>query len=83
MEKGYLWSCELNQNNIRTDIDFRGKSLKALMKRANKLKAQYVLIAGENELEQGSVILRNMNTKEQVSLDVETLVPELIKTLKK
>jgi histidyl-tRNA synthetase len=81
MEKGYLWSCELNRKGISTDVDFRGKSLKALMKRANKLKAQYVLIAGENELEQGNVILRNMNTKEQVSLDVDTLVPELIKTL--
>jgi histidyl-tRNA synthetase len=32
MEKGYHWSCELNQKGIRTEIDFRGKSLKALMK---------------------------------------------------
>jgi histidyl-tRNA synthetase len=83
MEKGYHWSCELNQANIATEIDFRGKSLKALMKRANKLKARYVLIAGENELEQGDVILRNMKTKEQVSLGLETLVPELIKIFKK
>lgn len=83
MDKGYHWSCELNQAGIRTDMDFRGKSMKALMKRANKLNAQYVLIAGENELTQNAVILRNMNTKEQVLLAVETLVPELIKTLKK
>jgi len=83
MEKGYIWSCELNQTGIRTEMDFRGKSLKALMKRANKLNARYVLIAGENELIENSVILRNMNTKEQVSLSLETLVPELIKILKK
>ncbi len=83
MEKGYHWSCDLNQAGIRTDMDFRGKSMKALMKRANKLNAQYVLIAGENELTQNAVILRNMNTKEQVLLAVETLLPELIKTLKK
>ncbi|MCP3875581.1 MAG: histidine--tRNA ligase [Desulfobacteraceae bacterium] len=82
MEKGYLWSCELNQAGIRTEIDFRGKSLKALMKRANKLNAKYVLIAGENELADNSVILRDMNTKDQVSLSIETLVPELIKKLK-
>jgi len=83
MEKGYHWSCELNQLGVYTEMDYRGKSMKALMKRANKLGAQYVLIAGENELAEHAVILRNMNTKEQVSLAVETLVPELIKIVKK
>ncbi len=83
MEKGYHWSCDLNQSGIRTEMDFRGKSLKALMKRANKLNARYVLIAGENELMENTVILRNMNTKEQISLNLEALVPELIKILKK
>jgi len=83
MEKGYLWSCELNQASIRTEIDFRGKSMKALMKRANKLNARYVLIAGENELAGNAVILRDMNTKEQISLTIETLTTELIKILKK
>ncbi|WP_300457878.1 histidine--tRNA ligase [Desulfobacula sp.] len=82
-EKGYHWSCALNQNGIRTEMDFRGKSMKALMKRANKLNAHYVLIAGEDELIQNAIILRDMNTKEQVSLPVETLVPELIKIFKK
>ncbi|MBU1340335.1 MAG: histidine--tRNA ligase [Proteobacteria bacterium] len=83
MEKGYHWSCQLNQAGIRTEMDFRGKSMKALMKRADKLNAQSVLIAGENELKENAIILRNMKTKEQVSLTVETLVPELIKILKK
>jgi histidyl-tRNA synthetase len=57
--------------------------MKALMKRANKLNASHVLIAGENELAQNSVIVRDMNTKEQVSFAVETLVSQLIDTLKK
>jgi len=83
MEKGYHWSCELNQAGIRTEMDFRGKSMKSLMKRANKLSAKYVLIAGENELMENAIILRNMNTTEQVSLAIETLVPELIKIFKK
>ena len=83
MEKGYHWSCELNQKGIRTEIDFRGKSLKALMKRADKLAARYVLIAGENELMENAIILRNMNTKKQVSLSIEDMVPELIKIFKK
>ena len=82
MEKGYHWSCALNQAGIRSEIDFRGKSMKALMKRANKLNARYVLIAGENELTQNSLVLRNMDTKEQVSIALDTLIPELIKIFK-
>ncbi|MCP4672614.1 MAG: histidine--tRNA ligase, partial [Desulfobacula sp.] len=77
MKKGYLWSCQLNQAGIRTEIDFRGKSLKALMKRANKLNAGHVLIVGENELDQNTAILRDMNTKVQVPIDIDTLVDDL------
>jgi len=82
MEKGYLWSCDLNQKGIATEMDFRGKSLKALMKRANKLNARQVLIVGDNELKENRLILRNMNTKEQISIDMETLIPDLVKILK-
>lgn len=57
--------------------------MKALMKRADKLKAGHVLIAGENELAQNTVLLRNMATTEQVSLTLDHLVLDLIKIIKK
>jgi histidyl-tRNA synthetase len=83
LAQAYHWSCELNQQGIRTEVDFRGKSLKSLMKRANKLNAPHVLIAGEDELKENQLILRNMETKDQTSLSMDTLVNELIKILKK
>ncbi|MCP4718353.1 MAG: histidine--tRNA ligase, partial [Desulfobacteraceae bacterium] len=83
MAKAYLWSWELNQQGIRTEMDFRGKSLKSLMKRANKLNAAHVLIVGENELNENQLILRNMDTKNQTFIAIENLVPGLITTLKK
>lgn len=83
VEKAYHWSCELNRKGVPTELDFRGKSMKALMKRADKLKAKYVLLAGENELAQNAVLLRDMATTEQVSLTIEHLVPELIRIIKK
>ena len=73
MELAYHLCCDLNQAGIRTDTDFRGKSLKALMKRADKLNARYVLIAGQAELTENALILRNMQTKEQVSIPVDGL----------
>jgi histidyl-tRNA synthetase len=81
LEMGYHWLCELNLAGIRTEMDFRGKSLKALMKRADKLGAGHVLIAGENELADNSLVLRNMTTREQTVLPVENLIPELIRKL--
>jgi histidyl-tRNA synthetase len=82
METAYHLSCDLNQTGIKTDTDFRGKSLKALMKRADKLNARYVLIAGQTELNDNALILRNMKTKEQVSISMDRLVPEIESVLK-
>jgi len=82
LAKGYLWSCQLNQNGIRTEVDFRGKSLKSLMKRANKLNATHVLIVGENELNENQLILRNMDTKDQRFISLDNLVSELMTILK-
>ena len=82
MEMAYHLSCDLNQAGIRTDTDFRGKSLKALMKRADKLNARYVLIAGQSEMEDNALILRNMTTKEQVSISMDRLLPEIETLLK-
>ncbi|MCF8126318.1 MAG: histidine--tRNA ligase [Desulfotignum sp.] len=77
MEIAYHLFCSLNQTGIKTGTDFREKSLKALMKRANKLNARHVLIAGPAELENGAVILRNMETKKQISIPVDRLEPEI------
>lgn len=82
LEKAYHWSSELNLAGIKTDVDFRGKSMKALMKRANKLKAPKVLIVGENELNNNAVILRDMDTKAQADLPVDTLVDRVVEHLK-
>jgi histidyl-tRNA synthetase len=79
---GYLWSCELNRKGLRTETDFREKSMKSLMKRADKLNAGHVLIAGENELENNAVILQNMKTKEQILVKPEDVVILCLEQLK-
>ncbi len=70
----FEWSCDLNRTGISTDMEFADKSLKSQMKRANRLNAAHVLIVGENELAGGEIILRNMDTKEQLALPIEGLV---------
>jgi histidyl-tRNA synthetase len=79
IRSAYLWANELCLAGIPTEADFSGRSLKSLMKRADKTNADYVLIAGETELQEGRAVLRDMKTKEQHELAIENLV-ENIKT---
>jgi len=75
----FEWKSALCLEGIKTEMDFGNKSLKSQMKRADRLGATHVLIVGDNEIKQGSVILRNMTTKEQISIPIERVV-ENIKT---
>jgi histidyl-tRNA synthetase len=77
----FEWICKLGLNGIRVEMDFSDKSLKSQMKRANRLGASYVLILGENELEAGAAVLRNMTTKEQTSVRLDNIVDDIKKTL--
>jgi histidyl-tRNA synthetase len=74
-----LWASDLSCNGVSTEVDFSGRSLKSLMKRADRIGARFVMIAGDAELEEEAVVLRNMATKEQVKVPLEELVSEVKK----
>ena len=78
----FEWICKLGLNGIRVEMDFSDKSLKSQMKRADRLGASYVLIVGENELEAGAAVLRNMTTKEQVPIALDSIVNNIKSQLK-
>jgi len=73
----FEWICAFGDEGVRAEMDFAGKSLKNQMKRADRLEAGQVLIMGDDELKKGEVILRNMETKEQVSLPLDGLVENI------
>lgn len=58
----------LRSHGVACAIDFEKRSLKSSMKLADRLKARSVLIVGENELQSGRLILRDMQTGEQTEL---------------
>jgi histidyl-tRNA synthetase len=74
-----VWAGDLSCDGIMTDMDFSGRSLKSLMKRADRLGARHVMIVGDAELEEGAVVVRNMGTKEQVKVSLEGLVEKVKK----
>ena len=64
-------------------MDYGERSLKSLMKRADKLNASHVLIFGEEEMKKKEVILRNMKTKEQENIPTSGVVQVLKTKIKK
>ena len=67
---------------VKAEMEGSGKSMKSQMKYANKINAKYVIIIGDNELAEGKVILKYMDTSEQetVSLaEITNRITELVK----
>ncbi|MEW6672856.1 MAG: histidine--tRNA ligase [Thermodesulfobacteriota bacterium] len=77
MQAAFDWSCALGLAGVTAEMDLTGKSLKSLMKRADRLGAAYVLIVGADELEKGEVLLRNMATKEQTAVPLTGIVEKV------
>jgi histidyl-tRNA synthetase len=62
--------CRLRQLGISAQRDLLGRSLKAQMKYADKLKAKNTIIIGDNEMDEKSAMMKNMQTGEQVPVSL-------------
>jgi histidyl-tRNA synthetase len=83
VKEAYRIINQLHLQGIRAELDYEGKSLKSQMRRADKLKARYVLILGEEELKKGNIVLRNMETKSQEELPIKDLLNVIIDKVKR
>jgi len=72
----------LRRRGLRVAMDLEGRSLKSQMKQADRCRAAFALILGEEELARGEAMLRNMASKEQQTLaltaDIEALSATII-----
>ncbi|RII31273.1 MAG: histidine--tRNA ligase [Geobacter sp.] len=59
---------DLLRAGIRVEMDYDGKSLKSQMRRADKLKARYSLVIGENEVNSGTGAMKRMEDGTQTEL---------------
>ncbi len=69
----------LRAAGLRVELD-GGRSLKSLMRRADKLKARLVMILGEEELAQRRATLRDMEAKQdrKLAVDIDLTGEELL-----
>jgi histidyl-tRNA synthetase len=73
IKEAYRIINQLHLQGIRVELDYEGKSLKSQMRRADKLKAEYVLILGEDEMKRKKAMLRNMETKSQEEIPLQNV----------
>lgn len=72
--KAFELQQALRAKDIYAAIDLMGRSMKGQMKSANKLDADFTVIIGDDELAKGVAQVRNMATKEQVSVPLDGIV---------
>ena len=72
MVKGLGIAERLRNSGVFAECDIVGRSLKAQMKYANKLGADYTLIIGDGEIESGKAQLRNMQSGEQTEVELDS-----------
>ena len=61
----------LRKDGVYAECDIVGRSLKAQMKYANKIGAEYTLIIGDSEIDAGRAQLRNMQDGTQTEVEIE------------
>ncbi len=58
-------SGELRRAGVRADMAYGGRALKTAMKAADASGARIALVLGDRELQDGTVMVRNLATGEQ------------------
>ncbi|MDU9049065.1 MAG: histidine--tRNA ligase [Candidatus Electrothrix sp. Rat3] len=72
---------QLRKLGLQAAMDYSNRSLKAQMKQAGRINAGFTLIIGEQELEQGKGILRNMKNQEQTEFSLQAGADELVSVI--
>ncbi|WP_435603002.1 histidine--tRNA ligase [Streptomyces sp. bgisy130] len=72
---------ELRRAGVATDFAFGGKGLKNAMKSANRSGARLALVAGERDLAEGVVQLKDLESGEQTAVALDTVADEVRRTL--
>jgi histidyl-tRNA synthetase len=60
---------DLRKKGISCETDLLGRSMKAQMREANKMNAEYVCIIGEEEIQKGKGTLKKMSDGSQVDVE--------------
>ncbi|NLM12702.1 MAG: histidine--tRNA ligase [Epulopiscium sp.] len=72
--KAHRLVYQLRQAGISAEADHLGKSVKAQMKYGDKIGAKYSMILGDDEINTGKSVIKNMETREQTEVVLSDIV---------
>ena len=72
--EAYRLTGEMRRAGIKAECDHVGRSLKAQLKYADKIKSNIVLIIGDDEIDNGKIKLRRMNTGEEQEYSLDKII---------
>ena len=67
-------ASELRKSDIKTEIYLNNKKLKAKFKYADKLEIPYVVVIGEDEIEENKYKLKDMKTGNEQLVDISQMI---------
>ena len=76
---GFKLLNDLRKKNIAATMDFAGRSIKAQMKQAAKSGAKFALIIGEDEVNEKSVTVKNLETSAQEKISADEIYHQILK----
>lgn len=68
---------DLRNKGISAERDYLSRSVKAQMKYANKLNARFSAVVGDDDIKNGKVMLKNMETGESEEIDFSNLADQI------
>lgn len=72
----------LRDAGVASEIDHQSRSLKSQFKQAGRLEAKYTVVVGPDELSEGQVTVRNMDTKEETRVAIEQVAPSVAEMIR-
>ncbi|MGW0158528.1 histidine--tRNA ligase [Mycobacterium sp. NPDC003323] len=74
-------AAALRANGIRVDLAYGDRSLKASMKGADRSGARLALVAGDRDIEAGTVGVKDLSNGEQIDVAYDAVVTEVLSRL--
>jgi len=75
------WLKKIRSKGLSAEMDYLGRSIKAQMREANRQKTRFVLLLGENELNQKQFTVKLMDKSEQITVPFDEVISFLKKQI--
>jgi histidyl-tRNA synthetase len=72
---------QLRAAGVRVDLSYGGRGLKAAMRAADRSGARFALVAGDRDIDAGTIGVKDLTTGEQVDVATDSVVGDVLSRL--